>query len=176
MINSFDRSNRIYFDRSSDLARFAEATSLQRGLRSRLVKNFNAQWHGTAGLITSEVMLQFRIPAALAHQLMRAAYIDLTDICPLFRSIADELLPELLRRLQTIVLLQKDMLVNSKDCCSRFYILRNGSLQATAVAAAPNVSAGRLHKKGSIVSSLRKGKAWKAKLQACSAVMRYDAT
>ena len=161
----FGRSNRIYFDRSSDLARFAEATSLQKGLKSRLLKNFNAQWHTTAGLITTEVTLQFRIPAALTSELVRAANIDLTDICPLFRSIADELLPELLRRLHTVVSLQKDVLINSKDSCSRFYILRNGSLQAAALAPDADVSAGGLCKKGSAGSSSRKGKTWKAKLQ-----------
>ena len=169
MVLSFDKAGSTFRDRQQEYVRFASSRSLPPSLRRKLLKYSLQDWGCNQGFDPLEVIKQHRLPPALTNAILASIYDDVVQESPLLRVFEVPVLHELLRYVKTVVSLQKETLINQSDPCTRMYILRAGSLQASATERLMQQTQGDGGMTGG-ASEKRKSKAggkgnWKQKMQ-----------
>ena len=132
MVMSFDKANSSFRDRQQEYMRFASSRSLPAHLRRKLLTYSLQDWAVNQGYDPYEVIRSNRLPPALSNSILAAIYDDVVPDSPLLRIIDKPCLHELLKMVKVVISMQKETLVNQSDLCQRVYILRQGSLQASA--------------------------------------------
>ena len=129
---SFDKAGSTFRDRQQEYIRFASSRALPPPLRRKLLKFSLQEWGVNQGFDPLEVIRAHRLPPALSNSILSAIYDDVVTESPLLKLIETPVLHELLKYVKMMVSLQKETLINQSDPCTRLYILRSGSLQASA--------------------------------------------
>lgn len=169
VVMSFDKAHSAFRDRQQEYTRFAFSRSLPSGLRRKLLGYSLQDWGVNQGFDPFDVIKQLKLPPALTHQMLAAAYDDMIQDSPLLRVFETPVVHELLRYFKLVVSLQKETLINQSDPCTRFYLLRAGSLQASAT----DKLMREMQKGGDQAAAAAPGKSklnrqsstWKAKMQ-----------
>jgi len=164
MVLSFDKANSTFRDRQQEYSRFASSRSLPAVLRKKLLTYSLHEWSVNLGYDPQEVIKAQRLPRALANQMIAAMYDDVILASPFLKIIEKPVLAELCKFLKVVISLQKETLINQADPCTRLYILRSGSLQASAsdsllASVGPADSGAKTHKMNARSST------WKLKMQ-----------
>ena len=132
MVLSFDKAGSTFRDRQQEYIRFASSRALPPPLRRKLLKFSLQDWGVNQGFDPYDVIRQHRLPPALTHSILSAIYDEVIQESPFLKCIDTPVLHELLKYVKTVISLQKETVINQSDPCTRLYILRTGSLQASA--------------------------------------------
>ena len=168
IVMSFDKAHSAFRDRQQEYNRFAFSRSLPGPLRRKLLSYSLQDWSVNGGYDPNEVIHSLGLPPALTHSMLAAIYDDVVQESNLLKAIEKPVLHELLKYVKVVVSLQKETLVHQSDPCTRMYIMRAGSLQASATDKLMQQSAG-----GDSAPAAGKGKkalgrqttGWKQKMQ-----------
>jgi len=166
MVLSFDKAGSTFRDRQQEYIRFASSRALPPPLRRKLLKFSLQEWGVNQGFDPLDVIKAHRLPPALSNSILASIYDDVISESPLLKLIETPVLHELLKYVKMMVSLQKETLVNQSDPCTRLYILRSGSLQASAtdklMQQAQGQSEGQERK---TKSKMARQSTWKQKMQ-----------
>jgi hypothetical protein len=165
MVMSFDKANSSFRDRQNDNLRFATSRSLPAVLRRKLLTYSLQDWNVNLGYDPYEVIKHHRLPRALSNSILTAIYDDLVTESPMLKLVETPVLHEMLRHMKVVVSLQKETLINQNDPCTRVYILRAGSLQASATDKLMQQAAGAAQASRQSHAKLARQSTWKQKMQ-----------